>query len=128
MRFKVFGAVAGLVLGLVHAQGDSRLLTEADEAAIGARSETHAYQSDISRLMKTVVHSLYHDREVFIRELLSNANDAIEKTRILSLTDPAVLDTNPSLNVSILVDKPSKRIVIRGQSSLLSELVVLINL
>lgn len=54
--------------------------------------------------------------DVFIRELLSNSNDALEKTRLLSLTDPTILTPAPQLNITVLVDAPGGRIVIRGES------------
>ncbi|GAA5916857.1 hypothetical protein JCM5296_003325 [Sporobolomyces johnsonii] len=78
-----------------------------------AGGESFAYQSDIARLMRVVVSHLYHDRDVFVRELLSNANDALEKVRLLSLTDPKILEPAPQLNVSVLADVEGGRIVIR---------------
>ncbi|BGP12223.1 hypothetical protein JCM10213_007481 [Rhodosporidiobolus nylandii] len=81
-----------------------------DELAGG---EQFAYQSDISRLMKVVVSHLYNDRDVFVRELLSNANDALEKVRLIALQDSSILDPAPQLNVSVLADADTGRIVIR---------------
>ncbi|KAL8278223.1 hypothetical protein RQP46_009396 [Phenoliferia psychrophenolica] len=89
------------------------VLTEEHEAKIGAGAETFEYQSDIARLMSTVIHSLYTDRAVFIRELLSNSNDALEKVRLLSLTDATLLATAPDLNVSVIADPTGGRIIIR---------------
>jgi heat shock protein beta len=57
---------------------------------------------------------LGRSRDVFIRELLSNSNDALEKTRLLSLTDPSILTTAPELNITVTVDALGGRIVIRG--------------
>lgn len=62
--------------------------------------------------MSVVVSHLYTHREVFLRELTSNAGDAISKTRILALTDPSILDSAPSLNISITPHKESKTLVI----------------
>ncbi|GAA5912171.1 hypothetical protein JCM6882_003074 [Rhodosporidiobolus microsporus] len=75
--------------------------------------ESFTYQSDVARLMNVVVSHLYNDRDVFVRELLSNANDALEKVRLLSLTDPSILEPAPALNVSVLADVDTGRIVIR---------------
>ncbi|GAA5860289.1 hypothetical protein JCM8547_003453 [Rhodosporidiobolus lusitaniae] len=75
--------------------------------------ESFTYQSDIARLMRVVVSHLYNDRDVFVRELLSNANDALEKVRLTALTDPKVLEPAPQLNVSVLADADNRRIVIR---------------
>lgn len=60
-------------------------------------------QSDIARLRSLVIHSLYTQKEVFLRELLSNANDALEKLRITSLTEPDVMASGEG-NVTIKVD------------------------
>ncbi|GAA6041542.1 hypothetical protein JCM8097_004254 [Rhodosporidiobolus ruineniae] len=75
--------------------------------------ESFAYQSDIARLMRVVVSHLYNDRDVFVRELLSNANDALEKVRLIALTEPKILEPAPQLNVSVLADADNGRIVIR---------------
>ncbi|KAM0750396.1 heat shock protein Hsp90 [Meredithblackwellia eburnea MCA 4105] len=96
-----------------QASGSQTYLTAEDEAKIGAAAETFQYQSDNARLMSTVIHSLYTDRAVFLRELLSNSNDAIEKVRLMSLTDPTLLAAAPNLNVSVVADKTGNRIIIR---------------
>ncbi|EKM59171.1 uncharacterized protein PHACADRAFT_249432 [Phanerochaete carnosa HHB-10118-sp] len=59
------------------------------------------YESDVARLRKIVINSLYSHREVFLRELISNANDALEKLRLTSLTVPEVLEGAESMNVTI---------------------------
>ncbi|KAI0080893.1 cation-transporting ATPase [Panus rudis PR-1116 ss-1] len=59
------------------------------------------YQSDVARLRKIVINSLYSHRDVFLRELISNANDALEKLRLTSLTDKQVLDGADQLNITI---------------------------
>ncbi|KAK7695990.1 hypothetical protein QCA50_000630 [Cerrena zonata] len=59
------------------------------------------YQSDVTRLRKIVINSLYSHRDVFLRELISNANDALEKLRLTSLTDKQVLSGAEHLNISI---------------------------
>ncbi|KAI0750667.1 heat shock protein Hsp90 [Daedaleopsis nitida] len=63
--------------------------------------EKHAYQSDVARLRKIVINSLYSHRDVFLRELISNANDALEKLRLTSLTEPEVLTGAEHMNISI---------------------------
>ncbi|CAL1700961.1 unnamed protein product [Somion occarium] len=59
------------------------------------------YQSDVTRLRKIVINSLYSHRDVFLRELISNANDALEKLRLTSLTDKEVLEGAEQLNITI---------------------------
>ncbi|KAL4081853.1 Hsp90 protein-domain-containing protein [Scleroderma yunnanense] len=61
----------------------------------------HEYQSDVARLRKIVINSLYSNRDAFLRELISNANDALEKLRIVALTDKDVWDGTSPLNVTI---------------------------
>ncbi|KAL5527454.1 hypothetical protein ACEPAG_6245 [Sanghuangporus baumii] len=78
--------------------------------------EKHAYQSDVARLRKIVINSLYSHRDVFLRELISNANDALEKLRLISLTDKRVWDGSEPLNISIKAVKneegPGGRVII----------------
>lgn len=66
-------------------------------------NNSNSSQSDISRLRNLVIHSLYSHKDVFLRELLSNANDALEKLRITSLTDRGVLSSGDA-NVTLAID------------------------
>ena len=71
----------------------------------------HAFQSEVSQLLHLVVHSLYSQREVFLRELLANAADACDKLRVTALTD-ASLAGGADLGVTIAIDKDAKTIAI----------------
>ncbi|KAI9001433.1 heat shock protein Hsp90 [Trametes punicea] len=78
--------------------------------------QRHAYQSDVARLRKIVINSLYSHRDVFLRELISNANDALEKLRLTSLTEPEVLSGADIMNITIKAEKDDHgngRIIIR---------------
>ncbi|KAJ7179213.1 Hsp90 protein-domain-containing protein [Mycena filopes] len=63
--------------------------------------EKHSYQSDVTRLRKIVINSLYSHKDIFLRELISNANDALEKLRLTALKDKSIWDGGAPLNVTI---------------------------
>jgi heat shock protein 90kDa beta len=73
----------------------------AASAAPPADGETFTYQAEVDRLMDMIVNSLYSNREVFLRELVSNASDALDKIRLLALQNPSEYDTGSELEIRI---------------------------
>ncbi|RIA93742.1 heat shock protein gp96 [Glomus cerebriforme] len=86
--------------------------TKEETEKLKVTGEKHEFQTEVSRLMKLIINSLYKTREIFLRELISNASDAIDKIRFLSLTDPNALSAAPTLNITIWTDKDNKVLTI----------------
>ncbi|SFC36176.1 molecular chaperone HtpG [Bosea sp. CRIB-10] len=77
-----------------------------------ATAEHRSFEADVSRLLHMMVHSVYSDRDVFLRELISNAADACEKLRYEAIAHPALLGKEPKLAITIEVDAEAGRLVI----------------
>ncbi|KAG0266001.1 hypothetical protein BG011_003651 [Mortierella polycephala] len=81
-------------------------------AEVPIQGEKYQFQTEVSRLMSIVINSLYKTPEIFLRELISNGSDALDKIRFRSLTDPAALGSNPDLKVTIAVHKDQRIVTI----------------
>ena len=75
-------------------------------------TETHQFQAEVRQLLDIVINALYSDREIFVRELVSNASDALEKLRVKQLTDSNIYQPDKPLEISITTDKDNKTITI----------------
>src|SRR5271155_4053810 len=70
------------------------------------------FRAEVSKLLEIVVHSLYSEKEIFLRELISNASDACDKLRYESLTRPELLDGPPDFVIRIVLDKKARTITV----------------
>src|SRR2546427_7821269 len=76
------------------------------------RHESRAFGADVAKLLHLIVHSVYSDKEVFLRELISNAADACEKLRYEAIADPALLGDDPALRITLGVDADKKSLTV----------------
>ena len=72
----------------------------------------HHFKTEVSRLLDLIIHSLYSHKEIFLRELVSNASDAIDKLRYLSVSDEAFKSIAFEPSIRVIIDKEAKTIVI----------------
>ncbi len=85
--------------------------------------QTQSFQAEIKQLLDLMIHSLYSHKEIFLRELVSNASDACDKRKFLSLTDETILPAGTELEIQLEIDKENKqlRIIDNGVGMSLEE-------
>jgi len=76
------------------------------------KKQTHEFQTEVTQLLKLMIHSLYSNQEIFLRELISNASDACDKLRFKALSEEALYGDDPELKVRISFDKKKKTLTI----------------
>ena len=75
--------------------------------------ETHAFQAETRQVLQLMIHSLYSNREIFLRELVSNASDALDRLRFVALKDDAVYEGDHDLRIEIESDEEAGTLTVR---------------
>lgn len=86
-------------------------MTEADTVET-AQTETHAFEAEVGRLLDIVANALYSDREVFLRELISNASDACDRLRYAALTEPALAAGDADYRITVAPDAKKRELIV----------------
>ncbi|WP_321395339.1 molecular chaperone HtpG [Emcibacter sp.] len=76
------------------------------------KTEKHGFQAEVSRLLHMMVHSVYSDREIFLRELISNASDACDKVRYEAQTNKDLLEEDADLSITVKTDKAARTLTV----------------
>lgn len=76
------------------------------------QAETHGFQTEVKQLLHLMIHSLYSNKEIFLRELVSNASDAADKLRFKALSDSSLIADDAEIRVRVSVDKDAGTITI----------------
>src|SRR6186713_327303 len=80
--------------------------------SVHPQQETLSFQTEVKQLLHLVVHSLYSNKEIFLRELISNASDALDKLRFLALANSELYENDSDLKISIEFNEKLKTITI----------------
>ncbi len=93
-----------------------------------AKTATHTFQAEVSRLLHLMVHSVYTDKEIFLRELISNASDACDKLRYEAIAKPELLEAEPRLAIRLSADKSKRTLTIADNGIGMTEAELIDNL
>src|SRR5215210_3666217 len=86
--------------------------THAMPTAEAVASESRSFEADVAKLLQLMVHSVYSDRDVFLRELISNAADACERLRFEAIANPALLGDDPKPRITLLIDAENRHLTV----------------
>ena len=88
----------------------------------------HEFQAEVAKLLHIVAHSLYSEKEIFLRELVSNASDACDRLRYAALTDPSLVEGDSEFKVRLTIDKEAKTLTIQDNGIGMTEQEMIENL
>jgi len=103
--------------------------TEPNTTEAGTQApQSHAFQAEVARLLHLMVHSVYSNKDIFLRELISNAADACERLRHAALTDPSLLGEDAEFGIRLEADEAGRRLVVSDNGSGMSRQELIDNL
>ncbi|SOC07239.1 molecular chaperone HtpG [Stappia indica] len=103
--------------------------TEPNTTGAGTEApQSHAFQAEVARLLHLMVHSVYSNKDIFLRELISNAADACERLRHAALTDPSLLGEDTEFGILLEADEAGRRLVVSDNGSGMSRQELIDNL
>ena len=95
---------------------------------VAAHKETLDFQTEVRQLLKLMIHSLYSNKEIFLRELISNASDACDKLRFEALSDDGLYENDTELRISVAFDKDKRTVTVTDNGIGMSRAEVMENL
>eukprot|EP01035_Chromulina_nebulosa_P007957 gene7957-10769_t len=101
---------------IIFGEPDTAMTTMSD-----AIPETRSFEADVAKLLHLMVHSVYSDKDVFLRELVSNAADACEKLRYEALSAPELLGDDGAARITVTLDAEARRLTVEDNGIGMSE-------
>ena len=103
---------SSLLVTISSPAGATRFISRHDDCRNHRLPESHTFEADVAKLLHLMVHSVYSDKDIFLRELISNAADACEKLRYEAIANPALLGDDPKPRITLLIDADNRRLTV----------------